>query len=102
MSGHRLMVEIRRTRDFTDWIDGLRDERARAVIGRRINRMARGVMGDVKPVGSGVSEARIDHGPGYRFYFIQRGAEVVILLCGGDKSSQKRDILRARDLAETT
>lgn len=93
-------IEIRRTRVFTDWIDGLRDERTRAVIGRRINRMARGALGDVRPVGSGVGEARIDYGPGYRLYFVQRGAELIILLCGGDKSSQKRDILRARELAE--
>ena len=94
------MIEIRRTEAFTAWIDGLRDRGARAVIGRRLERFSRGVFGDVKPVGSGVSEMRIDHGPGYRVYFIRRGSEVVILLCGGDKSSQKRDIIEARELAE--
>ena len=94
------MIEVRRTEAFTDWMDGLRDLRARAIIGRRLSRMSRGAFGDVKPVGSGVSEVRIDHGPGYRLYFVQRGTTVVILLSGGDKSSQKRDIVRARELAE--
>lgn len=94
------MIEVRRTDAFTAWIDGLRDRRARAVIGRRLERLSRGAFGDVRPVGSGVSEMRIDHGPGYRVYFIRRGPEVVILLCGGDKSSQKRDIFEARELAE--
>ena len=94
------MIEIRRTEAFTVWIDGLRDRGARAIIGRRLERCSRGVFGDVKPVGSGVTEMRIDHGPGYRVYFVQRGSEVVILLCGGDKASQKRDIIKARELAE--
>src|SRR5690606_13734878 len=98
--GERAMIEIRRTHVFTRWIDSLRDRRARAVIARRLERMSRGAFGDVKPVGSGVSEMRIDQGPGYRVYFTQRGPVVVILLCGGDKSSQKRDIIEARELAE--
>ena len=94
------MIEVRRTDAFTAWIADLRDVRARAVIGRRLDRLSRGLFGDVKPVGSGVSEMRVDHGPGYRIYFVRQGVEIVILLCGGDKSSQYRDIKRARELAE--
>lgn len=95
-----MAIEVRRTASFTDWMATLRDERARAIVARRLQRVARGLFGDVKPVGSGVSEMRIDYGPGYRLYFVRRGMTVVILLCGGDKSSQKRDIVRARELAE--
>ncbi len=94
------MIEVRRTDAFTDWIARLRDRQARAVIGRRLERLSRGSFGDVKPVGSGVSEMRIDHGSGYRIYFVQQGLQIVILLCRGDKSSQSRDIVRARELAE--
>lgn len=78
----------------------LRDPRARARIAKRIDRLARGNPGDVKPVGEGVSEMRIDYGPGYRVYYAQRGKHVVLLLCGGDKASQERDIRRAKALAK--
>jgi putative addiction module killer protein len=77
----------------------LRDPRAKARIAIRIDRLALGNAGDVKPVGSGVSEMRIDYGPGYRLYFIRRGEALIVLLCGGDKGSQQRDIVRARALA---
>jgi len=94
------MIEIRRTRIFSDWLDGLRDRDARARIQIRLDRLALGNPGDVKPVGGGVSELRIAYGPGYRVYFVRRGNMLVILLCGGDKSSQSRDIATARSLAE--
>jgi putative addiction module killer protein len=77
----------------------LRDPRAKARIAIRIDRLALGNAGDAKPVGSGVSEMRIDYGPGYRLYFIRRGEALIVLLCGGDKASQQRDIVRARALA---
>lgn len=95
------MPEIRRTDEFDGWLKGLRDRRARARIALRIDRLALGNPGDVKPVGGGVSELRIDYGPGYRVYFVRRGEVVLILLCGGDKGSQDRDILRARTIAGT-
>lgn len=93
------MVTIRRTAEFLAWVQGLRDGKAKARIAIRIERLGRGLMGDVKPVGEGVSELRIDYGPGYRVYFVRRGEVVVILLCGGDKSTQARDISRAKALA---
>jgi putative addiction module killer protein len=93
------MVEVRQTDVFADWFAGLRDREARARITVRIRRLSLGNPGDVKPVGSGVSEMRIDYGPGYRVYFVGRGASVVVLLCGGDKRAQDRDIARAIDLA---
>lgn len=89
------MFEIRTTRVFARWLDGLRDVRARARVLVRIERLADGNPGDVKPVGEGVSEIRIDYGPGYRVYFIQRGEEVIVLLAGGDKRTQAADIQRA-------
>ena len=89
------MIEIRKTITFAKWIDGLRDIRARARILARVERLAVGHAGDVKPVGEGVSEMRIDYGPGYRVYFRKRGRSLVILLAGGDKSSQRRDISTA-------
>jgi putative addiction module killer protein len=82
-----------------DWFDGLRDERARARIRIRIDRLSAGNPGDVEPVGEGVSEMRIDYGPGYRLYFAQRGKTVVVLLCGGDKRTQARDVKRAIEMA---
>ena len=94
------MIEVRQTEVFTAWFTGLRDQQARARIRVRIDRLSLGNPGDVKPVGSGVSEMRINYGPGYRLYFVSRGTTVVILLCGGDKRSQDRDIAQAIELAQ--
>jgi putative addiction module killer protein len=93
------MVEVRLTEAFVGWLDALKDRQGRQRIVARIRRMELGSPGDVKPVGGGVSEMRIQAGPGYRIYFISAGASVVILLCGGDKSSQRRDVAQARRLA---
>ena len=93
------MVELIKSSTFDAWLRELRDRRAVARIQARLDRLAAGNPGDVKPVGSGISELRIDHGPGYRVYFIQRGPVVIVLLCGGDKSSQSGDIERARAIA---
>lgn len=92
-------MEIRQTEGFAKWLRQLADHIARARIAARLQRLAIGNLGDVKPVGQGVSELRIDHGPGYRVYFIQRGQTLIILLCGGDKRTQLRDIERAKTLA---
>ncbi|MDP2258873.1 MAG: type II toxin-antitoxin system RelE/ParE family toxin [Caulobacter sp.] len=91
--------EVVRTPEFARWLSRLRDSTARAVIARRIDRLASGNAGDVRPVGEGVSELRIDVGPGYRVYFVRRGERLIVLLCGGDKDSQARDVARARSLA---
>jgi len=93
------MIEIRKTTVFARWMEGLRDLRARARVQVRIERLAAGNAGDVKPVGEGVSELRIDYGPGYRVYFTKRGLTVVILLVGGDKRTQAADIRTALRLA---
>jgi len=93
------MIEIRQTELFARWFAALRDARARARIQVRIDRLQIGNPGDVKAVGEGVSEMRIDYGPGYRVYFVQRGTAYVVLLAGGDKKSQERDIARALELA---
>ena len=93
------MIEIRKTATFAKWIDGLRDIRARARVLARIERLAAGHAGDVKSVGEGVSEMRIDYGPGYRVYFWKRGRALVVLLAGGDKRTQSRDINTALRLA---
>jgi putative addiction module killer protein len=93
------MPEVRQTEAFVHWLMGLRDRRARARIQARIDRLALGNPGDVKPVGGGLSEMRVDYGPGYRVYFVERGPAVVILLAGGDKRTQERDIAVARELA---
>lgn len=93
------MVEVRKTDLFARWLDGLRDTRARARILARIERLTAGNPGDAAPVGEGVSELRIDIGPGYRVYFKKRGLELVLLLAGGDKSTQARDIRAALRLA---
>jgi len=94
-----MQVEIRQTDVFENWFATLRDRAARARITARIRRLSLGNPGDVKPVGAGVSEMRIDYGPGYRVYFVGRGETIVILLCGGDKRTQDRDIKRALELA---
>ena len=93
------MTQIRKTEAFAQWLDGLRDVRARARVQVRIERLAAGNAGDVEPVGEGVSELRIDYGPGYRVYFKKHGHEVVILLAGGDKRTQSADIKTALRLA---
>jgi putative addiction module killer protein len=94
-----MMIEVRQTDEYADWFKSLRDRRARARINTRIRRLSLGNPGDVKPVGEGVSELRIDYGPGYRVYFVQRGGSLVILLAGGDKQTQNRDIRTALELA---
>jgi putative addiction module killer protein len=100
------MFEVRQTERFVRWLEGLRDLRGRAKVLARIERLIGGNPGDVRPVGSGVSELRINYGPGYRVYYLQRGTTLIILLAGGDKSSQVKDIdealLLAANLAEET
>ena len=93
------MLEVRRTEAFVRWLDDLRDVRARARVLVRVERLAAGNPGDVKPVGEGVSEMRIDYGPGYRVYFKRQGRTVVVLLAGGDKRNQRDDIETALRLA---
>jgi len=93
------MMEIRKTEVYAKWLDRLRDIRARARVLARVERLAAGNPGDAEPVGEGVSELRINYGPGYRVYYKQQGRELVILLAGGDKSSQSKDIKTALRLA---
>lgn len=93
------MLELKQTETFRKWWTRLRDERAKGAITSRLDRLAFGHAGDAEPVGHGVSELRIHFGPGYRVYFQHRGNEIVVLLCGGDKSSQARDIKTAISLA---
>lgn len=93
------MVELFKTSEFDEWLRGMRDRRALARITARIDRLALGNPGDVKPIGGGLSEMRVDYGPGYRVYFMRRGPIIIVLLCGGDKSSQQRDINKAKTLA---
>jgi putative addiction module killer protein len=92
------VIEIRTTDLFDSWLDALKDREASAVIAARIIRIRHGLLGDVKPVGDKVSELRIDYGPGYRVYFTKQGKTLIILLCGGDKSSQSRDIKTAQKI----
>jgi putative addiction module killer protein len=93
------MVELIKSETFDHWFKGLRDIRAAARIQVRLDRMAVGNPGDVKAVGDGVSEMRIDYGPGYRVYFMRSGSLVIVLLCGGDKSTQDKDIVQAKAIA---
>lgn len=94
------VIETVETFEFSRWFDGLKDDRAVARIRRRIYELAAGHAGDAKPVGAGISELRIDHGPGYRVYFLQKGNILIILLAGGDKKTQERDIRLAKQLAK--
>ncbi|MGN6149596.1 MAG: type II toxin-antitoxin system RelE/ParE family toxin [Rhizomicrobium sp.] len=94
------MLEVRQTAAFTNWLARLADRNAQARIVARLRRFEIGNLGDVKPVGAGVMEARIDYGPGYRLYFVQHGNVLIVMLCGGDKRTQKTDIERARKLAK--
>lgn len=94
------MIELIRSATFDSWLSSLRDRRAVTRIAARLDRLAAGNPGDAEPIGEGVSELRIKYGPGYRVYFLQRGPVLVILLCGGDKSTQSKDIRQAKVLAE--
>ena len=94
------MLEVLQSATFESWFKGLRDIQARARINARIRRLALGNPGDVKPVGAGVSEMRVDYGPGYRVYYLQRGDVIAVLLCGGDKRTQQADIRRALEIAK--
>lgn len=93
------MLEVRKTETYVQWLDSLRDIKARARVLARVERLSSGNAGDVKPVGEGVSEMRIDYGPGYRVYYTMRGRTMIILLAGGDKRSQAADIKKALLLA---
>jgi putative addiction module killer protein len=93
------MFEVQKTEEFDMWLSGLVDQKAQAKIASRIERLALGNPGDAKPVGGGVSEMRVPHGPGYRVYFKQTEKTIVVLLCGGDKSTQQKDIKRAKEMA---
>ncbi len=95
-----MALELRQTETFRLWNERLRDRRARTIIAARLLRLAEGLPGDVAPIGEGVSELRIHYGPGYRVYFQRRGAALAVLLCGGDKSSQARDVATAKRLAK--
>ena len=94
------MIEVRQTETYIKWFNSLRDRKARVRVDVRLRRLSMGNAGDVKPVGKGVSELRIDYGSGYRVYFIQRGDTLIVLLAGGDKRTQNRDIQTALDLAQ--
>lgn len=93
------MVEVRQTEPFMEWLENLRDRKAAAKIAARLARLELGNFGDAEPVGEGVTELRIHFGPGYRVYVVPRGEILVVVLCGGDKSSQDRDIKRAKEMA---
>ena len=93
------MFEVQKTDEFDEWLSGLKDQKAKATIASRVERLGRGNAGDVRPVGAGISEMRIPLGPGYHVYFKQTGKTIVLLLCAGDKSSQQKDIRRAKEMA---
>jgi putative addiction module killer protein len=93
------MLEVQKTEEFHEWLSSLADQRAQAKIVSRVERLGLGNPGDVKAVGEGVSEMRVSYGPGYRVYFKRTGKTVVLLLCGGDKSTQDKDIKRAKEIA---
>ena len=94
-----MMIEVRQTVEFSEWHKGLKDHRAAKLIAQRIVRVQSGLMGDVKYF-DGIGELRVDFGPGYRVYFVQKGRVLIVLLCGGDKGSQSRDVAKARQLAK--
>jgi putative addiction module killer protein len=94
------MVEIRETETFSSWLAGLRDATTRAIIAARVQRLARNLQGDVRPVGKGVSEMRIHYGPGYRVYFVHKGHTLIVLLCAGSKATPRRDIATAQALMQ--
>ena len=94
------MITVRETENFRKWIKGLKDKIAQSLITARIRRISSGNFGDVKPVGGNISELRIDYGPGYRVYFAQRGREIIILLCGGVKTGQARNIETAKRIVK--
>lgn len=93
------MIDVQQTEAFRDWFDGLRDVVARKRIAKRVQMVRLGHLGDVKSVGDRVSDLRVDHGPGYRLYFTRRGETMILLLTGGDKGSQDRDIVKAKEMA---
>jgi putative addiction module killer protein len=95
----RAVIEVQRTERFHRWLSSLRDRTAAAIVAARILRVQKGLLGDVRSVGAGVSELRVDHGPGYRVYFTRRGKTLILLLCGGDKSTQAADIKTAQAMA---
>ena len=94
------MIEIKQTETYGKWEHKLKDHKARAAIAARVFRLANGLLGDIAPVGLGISELKIHYGPGYRIYFKKNGNEIIILLCGGDKNTQKRDIESAKKLVK--
>lgn len=94
------MLTIIESQTFRDWLAGLRDRRAVMRIRARLDRLACGLEGDAKPVGEGISESRIHHGPGYRLYYLRHGSELIVMLAGGDKSSQQADIRAAKRIAK--
>ena len=93
------MFQVRQTKRFSEWLARVRDHHARARILKRLERAQDGNLGDIAPVGDGIAEMRIFYGPGYRLYFVRRGPKLIVLLCGGDKSTQDRDIREAKILA---
>ena len=100
VSYSRHMIEVVQTDEFENWLKKLKDARGKARILRRLDRLAQGNPGDVRPIGKGLSELRLDVGPGYRVYYLQDGERLILLLCGGDKSSQQKDIDKAHELAQ--
>ena len=94
------MYEIEKTEEFDTWLDGISDGRTQKVIVKRIRKMSLGSLGKVRSLNGGLFEAKIDYGPGFRLYFVNKGKRIIVLLCGGDKSTQARDIKRAREMAK--
>lgn len=95
-----MSINIEQSGAFRKWLVKLKDRRARSIIAGRISRLSSGLFGDVKPIGNGLSELRIDYGPGYRVYYLNHGDTLILLLCGGDKGSQSRDIAKAKQIAK--